>query len=248
MKLIFKRICSYLIDIIIVSLVATLLTSNEYINMDYKRYKKTYDEYNDKMDEYSEFYEKLEKSYKDNKITKKEYEKLLEYDYVNDLEKLYEDEKIDEEEYNEMVLTLNDNYSQKELDYSYKLLKYSIIPTIVNLMCILLYFVVVQFYFNGQTLGKKIMKLRVVSNNDKTLNIVNFFIRSLIVNEVFINIISVIMLIVLSKNNYIAYNKIIYSITYILEMAILFTIVFDKNNRGLHDYISNTKVIEEKKE
>ena len=53
---------------------------------------------------------------------------------------------------------------------------------------------------------------------------------------------------VLSKSNFIEYNKIIYVITYILEMFILFTIVFNKDNRGLHDYISNTKVIEDKKE
>ena len=56
------------------------------------------------------------------------------------------------------------------------------------------------------------------------------------------------MLIVLSKSNYITYNQIIYVVTYILEMVIMFMIVFDKNNRGLHDYISNTKVIEDKKE
>ena len=115
-------------------------------------------------------------------------------------------------------------------------------------MCIMLYFIVIQFYFGGQTLGKKILKLKVVSNNDKKLSIVNFLIRSLVVNELFINILNVIFLFVLSKGNYLVYNKIIYVITYILEMAILFTIVFDKHNRGLHDYISNTKVIELNKE
>ena len=248
MKLIIKRFGAYLIDIILVSVVATLLTSNKYINMDYERYKKTYDEYNNVFDDYNDFYGKLEKSYEDKEISNKEYEKLLEYEYTEELEKIYDDKKIDEEEYEDLILNLNDNYINIDLNYSYKLLKYSIIPTVVNLMCILIYFVVIQFYFNGQTLGKKIMKLRIVSNNTKDLNVFNFFIRSLIVNEVFINIISVIMLMILSKNNYIAYNKIIYVITYILEMAILFTMVFDKNNRGLHDYVSNTRVIEDKKE
>ena len=80
------------------------------------------------------------------------------------------------------------------------------------------------------------------------LNILNYLIRSLIVNEVFINLVSLLCLIILSKNSYIALSKIIYVITYILEMTILFMIVFDKNNRGLHDYISNTKVVGDKKE
>lgn len=246
MKIVLKRIGAYLIDIILVSLLATLLSSNNYINKDYDKYTKTYDEYNDKYSEYNKFYTKLEEYYEDSKISEKEYNKLLKYDeeYTKELKELYENKKIGKKEYNSIIENLNDNYSKIEIDYSYKLLKYSIIPTIINIMCILLYFVVIQFYFNGQTLGKKLMKLRVVKNNKKDLTILNYLFRSLIVNELFINILNIICLIILSKNNYIVYNQIIYVITYILEMTIIFTIVFDKKNRGLHDYISNTKVIE----
>lgn len=250
MKIVLKRIGAYLIDIILVSLVSTVLSSNVYINKDYKKYKETYDEYNIKYEEYVNYYSKLENYYEDKKISDKEYKKLIKYDeiYTKDLINYYVDENIDKDEYENIVDNLNLEYSNEEINYSYKLLRYSLVPTIINLMCILLYFVVFQFYFNGKTLGKKIMKLKVVSNNENKLNIVNYLIRCLIVNEVFINIISLICLITLSKNNFISYNKIIYVITYILEMVILFMMVFEKNNRGLHDYISNTKVIEEKKE
>lgn len=250
MKIVLKRIGAYLIDIILVSLVSTVLSSNVYINKDYKKYKETYDEYNIKYEEYVNYYSKLENYYEDKKISDKEYKELIKYDeiYIKDLINYYVDENIDKDEYENIVDNLNLEYSNEEINYSYKLLRYSLVPTIINLMCILLYFVVFQFYFNGKTLGKKIMKLKVVSNNENKLNIVNYLIRCLIVNEVFINIISLICLITLSKNNFISYNKIIYVITYILEMVILFMMVFEKNNRGLHDYISNTKVIEEKKE
>lgn len=253
MKIVLKRIGAYLIDIILVSVVATLLSSNAYINKDYKKYKEVYDEYNNKHEEYTNYYTKLENHYEDENLSEKEYNKLLKFDkkYTKDLIVNYEDKKIDKKEYETIIQNLNEQYSNIEINYSYKLLKYSIIPTIVSLMCILLYFVVIQFYFEGQTLGKKIMKLKVVSNNDKKLNILNilnYLIRSLIVNEVFVNIITIICLIFLSKNNYIAYNQVIYVITYILEMVILFMIVFDKKNRGLHDYISNTRVVENKKE
>lgn len=250
MKIVLKRIGAYLIDIILVSVVATMLSSNSYINKDYKKYQETYNEYTKKYEGYIEYYTKLENYYEDEKLSEKEYNKLLEFDgeYTEDLINYYEDKKINKDEYNKIIENLDSNYSDVEINYSYKLLKYSIISTIINLMCILLYFVVIQFYFNGQTLGKKIMKLRVISNNDKKLSIVNFLIRSLIVNEVFINILNIIFLVILSKNNYLAYNQIIYVITYILEMTIIFMILFDKNNRGVHDYISNTKVIEDKKE
>lgn len=250
MKIALKRIGAYLIDIILVSLVATLISSNNYINKDYKRYSEVYSEHNDKYERYINYYEKIENFYDDNKINDKEYKKLIKLDetYTKDLMDYYEDKKIDKDEYENIIENLNLEYSNLEINYSYKLLKYSIIPTIVNFMCILLYFVVFQFYFNGKTLGKRIMNLKVVSNNTQKLNILNYFIRSLIVNEVFINGVTLICLIILSKNNFISYNKIIYIVTYILEMVILFMVVFDKNNRGLHDYISNTKVIEDKKE
>lgn len=250
MKIVLKRVGAYLIDIILVSLLATIISSNSYINKDYKKYKEVYNEYNNKYDEYSDYYMNLENYYEDKKISDKEYKKLTKKNeiYIKDLINYYEDEKIDKEEYNNIIENLKLEYSNLETNYSYKLLKYSIIPTVINLMCVLLYFVVFQFYFDGKTLGKKIMKLKLVSNNTKKLHIFNYLIRSLIVNEVFINLISLLCLIILSKNNYVTYNNIIYVITYILEMTILFMIVFDKNNRGLHDYISNTKVIEDKKE
>ena len=249
MKLLLKRIGAYLIDIILISLIATFLSSNKYINKDYKEYTKVYEEYNENYNEYNRFITKLNNSFENNKISKKEYKDLLKYDrkYTKELKSSYKDNKITKTEYNSILENLNENYSKLETNYSYKLLKKSIIPTIINMLCILLYFVVIQYYFNGQTLGKKIMNLRVVKNSNKKLTIFNFLLRSLIVNEVFINICSIICLLVLSKNSYIAYSQIIYIITYIFEMAIIFTITFDKNNRGLHDYICNTKVIEDKK-
>ena len=53
------------------------------------------------------------------------------------------------------------------------------------------------------------------------------------------------MVIVLSKNDYLIYNEIIYVVNYIMEMAIIFMMGFTKDNRGLQDYVANTKVIYE---
>lgn len=249
MKITLKRIAAYFIDVILVSVFATVISSNSYINKDYKNYEKEYNEYNLMYNQYSNYYDNLKKYYEDNIIDDSEYTKLTKYEkYNKDLIKSYDDSKITEEEYEIILENLNTNYTKIETDYNYKLLKYSIVPTIVSLMSILLYFVAFQHAFNGRTLGKRIMKLKVVSNNNKKLSILNYFIRSLVVNEVFINILNIIFLVFLSKSGYLAYSKIIYVITYIIEMLILFTMLFDKNNRGIHDYISNTKVIEDKKE
>lgn len=219
MKIVFKRLIAYIIDIVIVSVVSTLITSNSYINKDYNKYIDTYDKYQ----KYSEHYQKN----------------------LKELDKSLDDEKTSEKEYEKKLNKLNNSFDEKSIDYNYKLIKLSIIPTIISILVILLYFVVIQFYMGGKTLGKKIVKLKVVSNNKKDLTIFNYFLRSLILNGVFFNSMSIVMVLVLSKNNYLIYNEIVYVINYILEMCIVFMMTFDKNNRGLHDYVANTKVIYE---
>ena len=219
MKIVIKRFVAYAIDILIVSLVSSLITSNTLINKDYKKYMDTYEKYEEIVDKYE--------------VDKETIEEASEYEAITD------------DEYDTKLEKLNSSFNEESVDYNYKLIKLSIISTIVSMLLILLYFVVIQYYFNGQTIGKKIMKLRVVSNSDKKLNILNYLIRSLILNSILINLLSIIMVLVLSKSNYLIYNEIIYIVNYVVEMAIIFMMGFTKDNRGLQDYVANTKVIYE---
>lgn len=234
-----------MIDIILVSVISTFITSNSYINKDYKKYTDLYEEYQDSYENYNDFITK----FKDKKITENEYNEIKEEyeDYIIYLDDIELNKKISSNKYNSIIEKVNKDYSKIEENYSYNLVKLSMIPTIMSIVCILMYFVVIQYYFNGQTLGKKIANLQVKSNNDKPLTILNYFIRCLIVNEVFVNVISLLCLIILNKKGYIVYSQIIYVITYILEVIVIFTITFNKENRGIHDLISNTKVIDLKK-
>lgn len=219
MKIVIKRFVAYAIDILIVSMISSLITSNTLINKDFKKYMDTYEKYEEIVDKYEDDKEALQEAL--------EYEAITDDEYYVKLEKL------------------NDSFNKDNVNYNYKLIKLSIVSTIVSMLVILLYFVVIQYYFNGQTVGKKIMKLRVVSNSSKKLNILNYLFRSLILNSVLINTLSIIMVIVLSKNDYLIYNEIIYVVNYIMEMAIIFMMGFTKDNRGLQDYVANTKVIYE---
>lgn len=219
MKIVIKRFIAYAIDIFIVSMISSLITSNTLINKDYNKYMNTYEKYENIVDKYEEDKDALNEA--------------LEYEAITD------------EEYNIKLEKLNDSFDKDNIEYNYRLIKLSIVSTLISMLLILLYFVVIQYYFNGQTIGKKIMKLRVISNSDKKLNILNYLIRSLILNSVFINTLSIVMVLVLSKSNYLIYNEIIYVVNYIVEMAIIFMMGFTKDNRGLQDYVANTKVIYE---
>lgn len=246
MKIVLKRVIAYIIDIVLVSVAATFLTSNTYINKDYQKYTDTYDEYKKYSNTYNNFLSDIEEIFDKEAIALDDLDSLIEEypEYENYIGQIYKDGIINENRLDEVKETIQKQYKQVEENYAYKLVKLTVIQKIISILCILMYFVVIQYYLNGQTLGKKLMRLQVKSNSDKNLTIFNYFIRSLILNEVVINILNIVCILTLSKSGYITYNQIIYYVTYILEMTILFMIMFDKKARGLHDYVSNTKVVE----
>ena len=69
-----------------------------------------------------------------------------------------------------------------------QLAKLNGVTTIITLFVSILYFVVFQIYNGGQTIGKKILNIKVISNNgDLTMN--QMIVRSLLINTILLNII-----------------------------------------------------------
>ena len=144
----------------------------------------------------------------------------------------YTDKKIDDEE-----------YLDKVNDISYTLNKESIPLSIISVVLYTIYFVVVPYYNNGQTFGKKLMKLKIVSNKDKKLSMNNYLLRALLVDSILSSIIGVLTILFLSKTNYITTYNIVSNVFTYLYIVIFAMILFSKDGRGLHDYLAGTKVI-----
>ena len=243
-NIVMKRVCSYMIDIIIVTLFATAITYIPFLKKDEIKYQQKYNEYEEKYSKSTEFYLLLESSYEDNKITEEEYNELIDENLYNELiTKSYEDNKISQGEYKKIVSEIKEELNQIKNDYTYILGKIAISDSIIILICTLLYFGVIQYFLNGQTIGKKILKLKVVSATDKEINIANYILRTLIVNSVFLNIIGVIFLGFSSKSTYIQVDSILSTLVSIVEAIIIFLVLTRDDDRGLHDLLFNTKVI-----
>ena len=143
----------------------------------------------------------------------------------------------------------NENISKKDFLEStnnivYKMNKESIPTTIVTTVLSLGYFVVLAYFMNGQTLGKKIMKLQIISDNNNKLTMNNYLLRGFLFNSILMNILGIIAIIFLNKTTYITTNDII---TYIFSGLYIITfglILFRQDGRGLHDLIAHTKVID----
>ena len=157
----------------------------------------------------------------------------------NNLNKEFETLTTD---YRNQEVTMEE-YLEKGTDINYQLNKEAVPQTIVSTVLSIIYFVVLAYFMNGETLGKKLMKIKITSNNDKKLTMNNYLIRALVIDSVLMNIITIITILLFSKDIYLtSYNIIsyIFSFVYIVSLAM---ILFSKNGRGLQDILANTKVI-----
>lgn len=187
-----KRIIAFVIDIVIVSLVVSL------INL------LPLDPYKDK---YKDAYEK----------------------YNEVVQKSTEDDKND--------------YKDEIIELNYEVYKYRTYSSMFSATALILYFGVLPLVMNGQTLGKKIMKLRVVSNNEKKLNFWKYLIRIVILNNIWLSLINIGAVYVVSGVKFYYVTYVISMLSSLIYMLNLIMVMFRKDNRGLHDMVAGTKVI-----
>ena len=138
------------------------------------------------------------------------------------------------------------NLLSKASDISYDLSKQTVVVSFVSLTMYILYFIVFQFYNKGQTIGKKLMKIKIESNDGKDLTMNQLAVRSLIINSILANLILLAVIILGSKDVYFVSSTTVSMIQYIIIFTTAIMILFRKDKRGLHDVITNTKVINEK--
>lgn len=153
-------------------------------------------------------------------------------------------------EYIEYIATLGSGEADRdiELDYVYSISKSSQPLSIITCGLLFLYFGVFAYILKGQTLGKKIMKLKVVPDKGKNLDVNLFMIRTIILTNLLPKIASIIVLTKLSPSNWLIAENIISEISNIITFLILGFMIFRDDERGLHDLICKTKVVESNKE
>ena len=129
----------------------------------------------------------------------------------------------------------------------YDLEKESSSLTVVTAFVTFIYFGVIGFINNGQTLGKMITKLRVVPVKDNKLNPGLYIIRTLLITSIIPQIINIASLSLLNANTWYNLTGIVSQVQEFFFLIILGFMIFRDDERGLHDIICQTKVIEAKK-
>lgn len=245
MKTILNRVFAYAVDLLILLLVSSILTNISFLNPQLKNYNKYYGQLSDYAKEYNSFISDLEKYYKDGELSEKNYTKLIENHkkYEENLSKYYEDSKLSKKEYKKLEGEVEKDYQKKYEDLAYKIAKNSSISSAIYIIVTILYFGIFNLVTDGQTLGKKIFKLKIVSSNDGKPNIVSYLIRSVLLYNTIYYLVSLIGIYTLNKENYYLVTNIVYQIQYYIQIIIICMVMLRTDGRGLHDILAKTKVI-----
>ena len=155
---------------------------------------------------------------------------------LTDMLEQFEKEEINIEEYSDKVNEIN-----------YELQKKSLIPNVLNIVLYIGYFIVFGYLNNGQTLGKKLFKIKVVTDKEDKIGILNIVLRSLFIYGILTLLYSVIFINILNKNMFSYGNVIVTYVETIFMVVAFFMVLYRKDGRGLHDMIAKTKVIGEVK-
>lgn len=134
-----------------------------------------------------------------------------------------------------------DEYLERYSDVYYSLSRSVGIMTFISIIIYIIYYVVFQLYNKGQTIGKKLMKIKVISiDGDLTMNQMIF--RAFIVNMILLNIINFALIIFAPKIIYTGVSAVLSMIQYII-MFISIIMATTKDGRTIHDRITHTSVV-----
>ena len=153
---------------------------------------------------------------------------------MNNLVSDYQSEKISIDEYTEETYKLN-----------YDLQKSNLYTNVVSITLYIGYFIIFATLNKGQTLGKKLLKIKVVNKEEKKPSVWNMFVRSLFIYNLASAIFSVVFINFLGISTFTNIYTTIGYIEFFVIIISFFMVTYKKDGRGLHDMMARTNVIEE---
>ena len=239
-----QRVAAYLVDMIIITLVSTMLISLVELAMPKNS------QYTEAVDNYTkltnEFLDKLtEVSTKEDKKEEKK-EETKETEDNDNLELSEEEPKEEQNNKTESTLVLLQEYMDSQKKNIYIIDKQSSLSSIFDIVLCIGYFGAFQFMNKGQTLGKKLCGIKVVSNNKKKYTYALSILRSVLNYGLISKTLLIILFLFLNENNFIIPVGLVEMIAFLFSLTLIIMAAFVKNGRTLSDIICGTKVVSSK--
>ena len=159
------------------------------------------------------------------------------------IDKLYNQQVKIVENYTSRKITMQE-YVNQLVDINYDIAKQTGIITLVSIAISLLYYVLYVYKNDGQSIGKKMMKIKIQKKDkDKELTMNDLLFRTMILQGTLVSIIGFCTILFLDKDTYLATNSLLNLIQYSILIISFFLIAFTKERQGLHDMVAKTEVI-----
>ena len=131
----------------------------------------------------------------------------------------------------------------KENNYNLAKNKYNLINSVTEIIIIFLYFGIFATFNGGRTIGKQILKFKVVKEDLSVPSYVRMIFRTVIAYGIIFVILNLAGVYFLSKDEFFFYTGILN----LLQMGVLVSsvimILFRNDGRGIHDLLTKTKAI-----
>ena len=135
-----------------------------------------------------------------------------------------------------------EKYTTDIINLSYSIAVENGMMSIITVIIGVIYFVVIQIKLGGQTLGKRLVKIKVISDNGD-LDYNQMIFRSFISNSLLLDIILVLLLMFTSRDIYFSGVVLFTSVQYVITIISLIMIASSKSGLAVHDKLVHTRVI-----
>ena len=139
----------------------------------------------------------------------------------------------------------DESEAEKLESMSYDLAKKSININIISLVVSVIYFVGFQFINKGQTLGKKILKLKLIDTENEKLKFYQVLLNSAVINNLVTTGLTILFITYMSKATYLKYSQVLQLLEIGLLLGSLAFMIMRNDGRGLHDLLAKTNVVKE---
>ena len=130
--------------------------------------------------------------------------------------------------------------------YDYQ--KENVLELGISVALTIAYYVVFQYLNKGQTLGKKLLGIKVVDKETKEqISILKGLLRSLFILSILSGILNILFLYITNRNIYFNIYSSILCIEGAFTLITIMLVLYKKDGRGLHDMMTNTIVIKERR-
>lgn len=136
-----------------------------------------------------------------------------------------------------------DDYVNESISISYEMARKQGIVSLITIFLNILYFVVFQIKNGGQTIGKKLLKIKIESTVDDKLTMNQMIFRSLIINSIFVDMASFCFLLFTNQEGYFYGAGALSIVQFVIIVISGFMVMFSEKRCGIHDMIAHTNVV-----